>query len=226
MSPILAAVISCIIAFFIGGIPFGVIFGRFLCNGLDIRSHGSGNMGFTNAARVGGKKIGVLTLIGDVLKGVIAVSIGAALIRSTLVGAFDASQLTTPVLLTYKPILNYLVWVYFCAVLGHCYTPYLKFKGGKGISVGLGGSLSCFPLVGLSALAAFLVVAVASKKVSLGSVTAAVGIPFFAVVLLKPFGDLSFYLVLVALAVMVLWAHRVNIKNLLRGTERSFSIRK
>lgn len=226
MSPILATVISCIIAFFIGGIPFGVLFGRIFCNGLDIRSHGSGNMGFTNAARVGGKKIGVLTLICDVLKGVLSVSIGAALIRSSLSTALDPSLLSTPVFLTYKPILVYLVWVYFAAVLGHCYTPYLKFKGGKGISVGLGGSLACFPLVGLSALAAFLIVAVASKKVSLGSITAAVCIPLFAFILLRPVGFIVFYGVLIVLAIMVLWAHRVNIKNLLQGTERSFSIRK
>lgn len=218
MSLSIALVTSCLIAVLLCGIPFGVILGKKLSpDGVDIRTKGSGNMGFTNAVRVAGVKVGALTLLFDVLKAALSITIARFLLSSAVGAAPFAFSIENGGFI-------YLAWVYLFCILGHCYTPYLKFKGGKGIAVGLGGSLAFIPLVGLTIFAAFLILAVTTKKVSLGSITAAALLPVTAALFVST--NMKFLLPLIIIAVVVIWAHRSNIKKLLAGTESSFAVKK
>lgn len=218
MSTSVALVVSCIVAYLLCGIPFGVILGKVLSKDkVDIRTKGSGNMGFTNAIRVAGAKVGVLTLLLDVAKAFVSITMARALIAPSLgVGAFELTIANNGMQL--------LAWVYLFCVLGHCFTPYLKFKGGKGIAVGLGGALAFIWATGLTIFAAFLVLAITTKKVSLGSIAAAALLPFVAAWYVST--QAGFLLPLALISLVVIWAHRSNIKKLLNGTESSFEIKK
>ncbi len=121
----------CLTAYLLGSIPFGVIVARL--NKVDLRQHGSGNIGATNVARTLGKKLGVLTLIGDALKGVVAVALADFL-------------LSNPVHIASAGLF---------AFLGHLFPVFLKFQGGKGVATGLGVFLYLMPLSTLSSMAIF-----------------------------------------------------------------------
>lgn len=223
-----AFIISCLLAFALGSIPFGYLFGKCLGGGVNLQEEGSGNIGFTNAMRVAGKKVGILTLFFDVLKGVAALMLGRLIISSALFSAGALPQLSDAgaafsYLSASSPHGWMLAWVYFFAVLGHCFTPFLKGKGGKGIAIGLGGGLAFITLGVLLDLAFFLVVAGVSKKVSLGSLCAAVGI--FSAALL--YQSSFWYLLPFALVSgVVVGRHASNISKLIAGTESSFSVKK
>jgi acyl phosphate:glycerol-3-phosphate acyltransferase len=139
-----------VVAFLIGSIPVGVLVGR--ARGVDIRKQGSGNIGATNALRVMGWKVGVPVLLADIAKGVVPVLL--------------ARQIThdAPVWVTATGV---------AAVLGHCFSPFLAFSGGKGVATALGMILALDWRVGLIAIALFIVVMVFTRYVSLGSVLGA-----------------------------------------------------
>lgn len=210
--PVLVAYL--VITFLVCGIPFGKIIAR--AKGIDIQKVGSGNIGTTNVAREIGKGAAALTLLLDAGKGALATCLALWFFPTFItVGVSvaphgDAAWLEGLVTLA--------------AICGHIFSPFLHFHGGKGIAVGVGTLLGFAWPVGLMELAIFLVIAVASKRVSAGSVTvAAILGPVFALV----YGpNLGLDLLLELAGLVVVWAHRSNIKKLINGQEKEFSFHK
>jgi glycerol-3-phosphate acyltransferase PlsY len=199
---ILIYLLTALGAYLLGSIPFGLLVAR--AKGVDIRTAGSGNIGATNAMRVLGKPAGILVLILDALKGYAA----AAWLPHLVLAALGAST-REPELL---PLLAGI-----CAVLGHNYTCWLKFKGGKGIATTAGVYLFLAPLAVLIALVVFLITVVATRYVSVGSIAAAVALP--AVLWIRQPGDLCLGFVTTALGVLAIYKHKSNIQRLRAGTE-------
>jgi glycerol-3-phosphate acyltransferase PlsY len=194
------AVVS--LAYLLGSIPFGYLLVR-LSGGGDVRQTGSGGTGATNVSRRAGKRVGVLTLLLDALKGAAAV-----LLARGLLGAGDEW------------------WVCaagVAAVLGHVFPVWLRFRGGKGVATGLGVFLVLAPLATLCALAVFVAVVRLWRYVSLGSMTGAAALPL-AVWALGALGisDRAAAPVLAVAftgAALIVFMHRANIGRLLRGEE-------
>lgn len=183
-------------AYLFGSIPTGLLLARAL-GGVDIRTTGSGNIGATNVYRTLGKKVGIMTLVGDCLKGVIPVVL--------------AKQLGLPV--------AWVAAVGAAAFLGHVYTVFLGFKGGKGVATALGVFLAVAPLAVLCALALFVTVLLKWRYVSLASISAAAAMPLFIILLGNPLPVIAMTLLIAAL---VIYKHRDNIDRLKNGTESKF----
>ncbi len=195
----IGAILACIAAYFLGNISPAILVSRALGGkDGDIRKQGSGNPGTTNMLRVYGKKAAAVTLLIDVLKGVAAVLIGRA------VGGAPLAYLCG-----------------FLAELGHMYPVCWGFKGGKGIATGLGILLAISPVYGLLELAVAVVVFVATKMVSPGSLIAAAAMPVLA-----RFFAPGFEWYALILAVLVIYKHRSNIQRLLRHEESKISFKK
>lgn len=188
---------SLLLCYLIGAIPTGVLLTRAAGAG-DIRQAGSGNIGATNVYRVAGRKLGILTLIGDALKGLVPMLVA--------VHFFDLHQIE-------------LALVALLLFLGHCYPIYLGFKGGKGVATGLGIFLVLSPLAVLGALGLFAVVLWKWRYISLASVIAAAAIPIFFSLL---GGALPLLLTTVVISTLVVARHRGNIERLRAGTESKF----
>ena len=186
-------VLWCLGAFLCGSVPFGLLLVKLAGKG-DVRAHGSGNIGATNVSRVGGKALGILTLLLDILKGFLPV--------------FLAKQLGLG-----ESILSLLA---LAAVLGHVFTPWLKFQGGKGVATALGVALAFRVAMVLPALGVFLVLMLAFRYVSLGSVMAAAALP----VTLVWMGATPLVILLwFGIVLVVILKHHENIRRLLKGTE-------
>ena len=180
--------------------------------GIDIREHGSGNSGTTNALRVLGTKAGLIVFAGDCLKCIIAVMI----VRFT----FGRSN----------PDIKYLLCLYASAgvILGHNFPPYMNFKGGKGIAATAGLITALHPIFWIPALALFFGSLSITHYVSLGSLLVYAGLMIQMVLCgqLGVFGDISqailneMYIITAFLTVMAYWKHRENIKRLIGGVER------
>jgi glycerol-3-phosphate acyltransferase PlsY len=194
-------------AYLLGSIPFGFLLVRLFLK-QDIREKGSGNIGATNVVRSGAKKLGLLTFALDVCKGFIAVWL--------------ASRIAFTPGLAAIPLQNAEALAAFCAILGHIYTIWLRFKGGKGVATALGVFLALVPLAALASLAVFIVAFALTKYVSLASILASVAFPVFAMLL--PHSTYSPWLVSVILVVpvIVIAKHRKNITRLINGTEYRF----
>ena len=182
-------------AYLLGSIPTGLLLGKLY--GIDVRKEGSGNIGATNLYRTVGRKVGVMTLIGDCLKGLVPV----------LLLKFSAMP----------P--DYAAWVGLAAFCGHVFSVFLIFKGGKGVATALGVFLGLAPLAVLIALGVFVLLVFKWRYVSLGSVSAAAVMPP-AVYLLG--GGRVLTLVTALIAVIVIVKHWENIKRLVAGTENKF----
>jgi glycerol-3-phosphate acyltransferase PlsY len=184
-----------IISYLIGSIPTGFILGK--AAGVDVRSVGSGNIGATNVARVMGKGHGLLTLIADVVKGLLP-----ALVARQM--AFSDAAVAV---------------VGAAAFLGHLFPVFLKFRGGKGVATAFGVLLALAPQAMWVPLVAFIAAVVVSRRVSLGSICAAVAAPlalwFFSYPM--PLTALAAFL-----AAFVIARHHANIKRLLAGSEPRF----
>ena len=199
-----------IAGYLIGSIPFGFIIGKL--HGVDIRKVGSGNIGATNVTRSVGKVAGKICFALDMLKGLLPVLILKLLVARGVI-APPAGGLGE-------------VAVVLAVVLGHMFTIYLGFKGGKGIATALGAVAAIAPVPAAAAFLVWLLVFKISGFVSLGSIVAALVLPVFIYLagVLKittpaaP-GVLIFFALLALVAV---WTHRSNIKRLLNGTENSF----
>lgn len=182
-----------VLAYFLGSVPFAILVSKAF--GLaDPRTVGSGNPGATNVLRSGNKLAALLTLLGDALKGVLAMflakQLGADVAGVALAG--------------------------FGAFVGHVYSIFLRFKGGKGVSTAAGVFLFFNIWLGLVVLAVWLVAALGSRYSSLGAVCAAIAAPIVAWFMLPERIEV---LVIAAIAVIVLYRHKENIKRLLNGTE-------
>ncbi len=182
-------------AYLVGAIPVGFLVAR-LFGGLDIRRHGSGNIGTTNVFRTLGRLPAILTLAGDAAKGYGALALGRATVHGepALVAACGA-----------------------LAVVGNCWPVYLGFRGGKGVATALGVSLGLVPLAAAPAALVWLVTVAVFRYVSLGSILAAAVMPIGALVGGYP---PPFVLAAVGIASIIVARHRDNIARLLRGTER------
>ncbi len=192
-------ILSLLLPYFIGGISVSILLSRFVY-GRDVRTCGSGNAGATNMARSFGLKTGLITLACDAAKTVISVLIGKALTGDQ--GVCFAGV---------------------ACLLGHCYPALHGFKGGKGVSVCAALMWFIDWRIGTAALAVFVLAAILSKKVSLGSVCAAAAISAAALILSPPLPKLILALFCTA---MVILRHRENIKRLIAGTEPDFKCRR
>jgi glycerol-3-phosphate acyltransferase PlsY len=187
-------ILWCLAAFACGSIPFGLLLVKLAGKG-DVRAHGSGNIGATNVSRVGGKALGILTLLLDILKGFLPV--------------FLAKKLGLG--------LDLLALMALAAVLGHVFTPWLKFQGGKGVATALGVILATHALLVIVPMGLFLFALWLTRHVSLGSILAAGMLP--VQVLLIDGRNPVQVLCWTALAILVVWKHRENIARLQAGTE-------
>lgn len=186
------AYLLVLIAYLLGSVPSGYILGSFA--GVDVRKAGSGNVGATNVARVIGKRHGIFTLIADVAKGFVPVIIALHLNFSPLVMAC----------------------VGIAAFLGHLYSVFLRFKGGKGVATALGVFLALAPWATLVLMIIFAAVFLATRIVSLSSMVAAASAPLVLWLSSQPrlWIWMSFFI-----AAMIVLRHRENIRRLLSGTE-------
>ena len=191
-----------VVAFLVGAVPFGYIVPK-LARGIDIRTVGSGNPGFTNVYRAVGTGPGLVVLLADIGKGIAAVLLGRA---------FGGGALP--------------VVAGVAAIAGHIGTPFLRFRGGKGVATAAGVFITLLPLETAICLALFALVVGLSRYVSLGSVVAAVGLPIAVVVVARARdGALPTYELIVAalVAVIIVLRHRDNLRRLFAGEENRFS---
>ena len=206
--------IALALAYFAGSIPFGVLIAK--TKGLDIREHGSKNIGATNVGRVLGKKLGLICFLLDVLKGAIPVyAVGK---YANLFGQSIEHIETNDMLLW--------ICVVLAALLGHMYSPWLKFGGGKGVATTFGGMIVMWPLLTMPitlAFVAWLVTAKVTKMISLASLIAAIVLFGVAIAVVLLASTLSHAWPLLAvtgfIACMVFWKHRSNIGRIIRGEE-------
>ena len=201
-----------IIAYLIGSINFSVLISKKMA-GFDVREKGSGNAGTTNMLRSVGKKAAVITLLCDILKGV--VSIGIALIAGNIVKNVDKAVLVQ--------IAGILV------VVGHTFPIFFEFKGGKGVATSLGVIMMINWKIGLICLVFALVIMAFSRMVSMGSVGAAILFPVLTLFINTNFiveaSGMKYFIFSVILAVMVIFNHRANIKRIANGTENKLSFK-
>ena len=191
---LLSILIVIVAGYLLGSISTGVVLSRLFAK-TDIRSQGSGNAGTTNMLRVLGRKMALLTFIGDMLKGIISVFIGKWLIGGELGGLLGVVG----------------------AVLGHYYPLYFGFKGGKGIATSFGSLLFVFPVQALLAFAVFLILVAVTHYVSVGSIAAAITLPLLIVI--TRFQEPTLWIITVCIGASVVWRHRANIKRLMNHTE-------
>lgn len=180
--------------FIIGGIPSGLIIGR-LFGSKDLRKHGSHNIGATNAYRILGVAPGLLTLLSDILKGLIPLIILKNIFTNRYI----------------------LVFCGMAAILGHDYSPYLKFKGGKGVATSLGVFLILSPKAIIPTVFIWVLILITGKVVSLASIGAGVFLPFFVFYFNYPKPIL---VTAVFGGILLIYRHKENIRRLLKGEEK------
>jgi glycerol-3-phosphate acyltransferase PlsY len=228
-----------LLAFLLGSIPFGLIIAKI--KGIDIRNHGSGNIGATNVFRIVGKKYGLTCLLLDALKGFIPVVIALNLVRLTgrdpqfHLGFLDSFHLMLPAAEQLKGQMIHVLTA-LAAVLGHNYSPWIGFRGGKGIATSAGVLIGLMPAAVLILLVVFIITLVVTRYVAVASMVSAVALPVMthlgarfhktaegislweAGTWNKP---LFFFSVLIA--ALAVWKHRANIGRLRKGTESRFT---
>lgn len=211
MTP-LAVTIACLLAFLVGSVPTGYLIAR--SKGIDIRKHGSGNIGATNVGRVLGKKLGLVCFALDVLKGLVPTLV-MGIVLGTL-GSLDVAPSDA------------WAWLGVMAmtVLGHLFTPWLGFKGGKGVATSLGALLGVAPALALPCMLAFAVWIGSLRvwaMVGLSSVLAACCLPIGVALLFVLTGRIEamvpFLVITLALAALVIVKHRSNLRRIAQGTE-------
>lgn len=194
----LLQIISIILSYFIGNISPAILIGKMA--GIDIRKQGSGNAGTTNVLRVLGKKAAIATFLIDISKGVIAVLIGRYIVGGGQELAMACGM---------------------AAFIGHIWPIIFGFKGGKGIATAFGVILAINPLLGLAICAPVFLLIGITRRVSVGSLVGAVIFPMIAYLF-----DPIYLIWALAMAVIVLIKHRMNIKRLLKGEEPKLSFKK
>lgn len=203
-------IVVTIIAYLLGSISFSVIISKKIA-GFDVREKGSGNAGSTNVLRTVGKKAAALTLLCDILKGVVAVGIAwiASLIWKEASGALMVQLAAGAV------------------VLGHTFPIYFGFKGGKGVATALGVLLICNWQIGLICLVFALAIMAVTRIVSLGSIMAAILYPVLTLFISQNYiVDGNYLIFSILLAVLVVYNHRTNLKRILEGKENKLSFHK
>ena len=207
-----AYIIVAIVAYLLGSISFSVIISKKMA-GFDVREKGSGNAGATYMLRSIGKRAAILTLIGDALKGVVAILV--AILVGTIAKNAD------------KALLVQIAGI--AVVVGHTFPIFFGFKGGKGVATALGVLLITNWQIGLICLVFALVLMALTKMVSMGSVGAAILFPVLVLFIHTNYtvsNESSYFIYSVILALIVAFNHRSNIKRILNGTENKLSFKK
>ncbi len=206
-------IIVAIIAYLLGSISFSVIISKKVA-GFDVREKGSGNAGTTNVLRTVGKGAAAITLICDILKGVVAILV--AFIAGKLVKGLDNSLLVQ------------LAGIF--VILGHTFPIFFKFKGGKGIATALGVLLMTNWQIGLICLVFGLILIALTRMVSVGSITAAILFPVLVMFIdqnyLVEANNWSYLIYSIIIAALVIFNHRSNIKRIYSGEESRISFKK
>ncbi len=200
-------VIAIISAYLLGSIPTSYLMGKIL-KGIDIRQFGSGNVGATNALRVLGTKVGIITLVIDILKGFFAV----------LLGKLFIPEFTDSILII----------IGIAAILGHIFTLFLKFKGGKGVATSAGVFIALTPIPLMIALFIFIITVWISKYVSLGSILASLTLLIAELVIniQNSFAEIEKLVMVFMVAFFIVVKHKSNLIRLLSGTENKISLKK
>lgn len=207
MALVIIILFSSFIGYLIGSVNTSIIVGKLLFR-VDVREHGSGNAGATNALRTLGKGAAIAVVIGDFLKGILACLIGRWVFGElnpgdgVFIGEYMAG---------------------FFAVVGHNWPIYFGFKGGKGVMTSFAVAMMFSPLSALICLAVFIIIVAITRFVSLGSMVSAAIFPVLAIVFNEPL-----YMVLtgVALVALIIWRHKANIERLVSGNETKLSLKK
>ncbi len=202
---VMVYVISCVIAYFIGAIPFGYIIGKM--RGVDVRTVGSKNIGATNVYRTVGKKWGLLAFACDCMKGMLP-----TIAAKCLFAEFNAAALPLPLM------------VGLMTVVGHMFTCFMKFKGGKGIATAFGMLVALYPVLLLITLALFIVTVWISHYISLGSILAAAFLMVMVWIPIPHVNPIGYHNIIQCILVtfvgaFAIWKHRTNIARLRAGNE-------
>jgi glycerol-3-phosphate acyltransferase PlsY len=202
-----------VIAYLIGSIPFGLIIGK-LKSGVDIREYGSGKTGATNVMRTAGTKLGVLTVILDVVK-----AAGAVMLATVIIGGGSGSLTVGGVSIYWQHIAQVVAGL--AAIAGHNWPVFAKFKGGRGVTAYFGTLFAIFPPAGILGAEVVAIAALRSRHMSLGSILGASAAWCLMVPLTIAYDFPPIYLAygLVVIALLV-YQHQDNIKRLRQGTER------
>lgn len=195
--------ISLILAYLIGSIPTSFIFGKLLKK-IDIRKHGSGNVGATNIFRAVGKIPALIVLLLDIFKGSFAVFFLPEVFFNNTIGVTVGFEI-------YQVLLGLFV------IAGHVWSVFLKFKGGKGVATTAGVLLVLAPKILVGSLFIWIFVFLAFRIVSVASIAASIFLPIFAIILRRP---IYLVLFLVLLCIVGTYKHKPNIKRLIRGEEK------
>lgn len=189
-----------VVGYLLGAIPFAVLIAR--SRGVNIFQAGSGNPGATNVKRVLGKGAGNLCFVLDFIKGLVAAG-------WPMLGEFDGMTVT-----------NLGIIGLIAAIIGHSYSVFIGFRGGKGISTTMGGLLALSPLVVVCAILVWIGAFYGSRYVSVASLAFAVSLPILGLIFSVPNTLVLFFLLLMLL---IVWRHRSNIQRLMNGTENRFA---
>ena len=221
-----------LLAFLLGSIPFGLFIAK--AKGVDIRQHGSGNIGATNVFRVIGKKYGLSCLFLDLLKGFIPVLIAVNLVRieghhpMIHLGFLDAFALQLPADQQLKGQLVHVLSA-LAAVLGHNYSPWIGFKGGKGIATSAGVLIGLMPMAIVILVPIFIITLVATRYVAVASMVSAAALPILTHIGARLHGkwddgtwNKPLLVLSLVIGIMAIWKHRTNIRRLMDGTESRF----
>ncbi|MBU4443545.1 glycerol-3-phosphate 1-O-acyltransferase PlsY [bacterium] len=198
-----------VLSYLAGSFPTSIIVGK-ITKGIDIREHGSGNAGGTNSFRVLGWKAGLFVSLVDIAKGTFA-----TLVISRI--RFGTAPFENPSIV--------MILAGICAILGHTYTIFAGFKGGKGVATGAGMLIALFPYALLTCLVIFLLTLFTTGFVSVSSITAAVSLPIMLFMFdrfLNMNVDPVLMIVSIIIPFFIIFTHRTNIKRLISGEEKSF----
>ena len=206
---LLRTALALVAAFLLGGLPWALWIGRW-ARGVDVRTQGSGNLGATNVYRTLGAKLGWTVFALDLAKGALAVLAAGAIGGDAFPGGRPAAAAAGAL----------------GAVLGHVFSPFAGWKGGKGVAATLGAMIAVAPVASLTAFGVFVIGLVASQRISVGSIAAALALP--ALLWAAPFARSSVPAACVGtlLAGLVIVRHVPNMRRLAAGTEPAFSFRK
>ena len=224
------------LGFLLGSVPFGLLLGKL--KGVDIRDHGSGNIGSTNVFRTLGKKSGITCLILDLLKGFAPVLLAINLARiedaSFLFSIEFLKSLTETVPASQQfQVQSIHVLTALAAILGHNYSPWIGFKGGKGIATSGGALLALMPAAVILLILIFIIVARITKYISVGSIATGVALPLLTLYGSWYHGKIAdgtwnkpLFIFSIVAGALAIWKHRSNIKRLRTGTENKIGQKK
>mgnify|MGYP003584135644 FL=1 len=204
---ILSIIFLVIIAYILGSIPNALWIGK-VFRGIDIREHGSKNTGSTNAARVLGGKLGILTLILDVSKGAIPLILAIFLEKDLIKNSINSNTI--------------LILIGIWSIIGHSFSIFLNLKGGKAVATTLGVFIVLVPKSILVVAVVFFIVFYMFKYVSLSSILSSVTLPISIFLLEK---NIAYTLFALLISILIILKHKDNIKRLLNGTETKFKIK-